>query len=150
LILRTDPTGRYLGVGLNGGAFIVFDMEKIMAGVAPENAIALSLGGHKANVPYAQPTSDGRVLTAGHEGFYRMWSIETGELLWEIRSGLRGLGAVAIPPSETQMYYQSTGLSISSTPLDSNDVIQLAEASVTRTLTDAECTQYLHTDGCEE
>lgn len=116
--------------------------------MAPENAVALSQGGHKANVPYAQPTSDGRVLTAGHEGFYRMWSIETGELLWEIRSGFGGFGAVTIPRSESQVFYQSAGLTLLSTPLESNDVIERARASLTRDLTDDECRQYLDTDGC--
>jgi hypothetical protein len=80
-----------------------------------------------------------------------MWNIETRELLWEIRTaGMGGSGAAAIPRNEEHLIYEDEGSVLRVTPLDGSDIIQLARASVTRSLTDGECTQYLHTDGCED
>ncbi|MGH3649453.1 MAG: AfsR/SARP family transcriptional regulator, partial [Acidimicrobiia bacterium] len=36
------------------------------------------------------------------------------------------------------------------TPLDTDEVIGQARAALTRELTDDECRQYLHTDGCQD
>jgi hypothetical protein len=96
-------------------------------------------------------TSDGIAASAGFDGFYRVWDTETDEMLFEIREpAIVGQGAARFTWDGSQLAYEDARGNIRFTPLDTMEAIAQARATLTRSLTDDECQQYLHTDGCED
>ena len=149
LLASFDTTGRYLGLGTNGPLVVAVDIEAVIAGAPMADAIVLKREAHKGNSPFVAVTSGGVAISAGFDGLYRAWDIESSSLIWEIRvDGLTTPPSARISSDETELAYEDAGGVIRFTPLDSNLVIERARASMTRGLTDDECQQYLHTDGC--
>jgi hypothetical protein len=71
--------------------------------------------------------------------------------MFEIRvSGMQDQGAAAFTWDGAQLAYEDALGNIRFTPIDTYEVVEQAKAVLTRSLTDGECTQYLHTDGCED
>lgn len=148
LVLSLDPDGKYLGIGTNGPSSIVIDMTAVMSGVPKMDAVLFNLEGNNANAPQFRVTSDGIGASASFDPVYRVWDINTEEMLFEIEVEGLDLGAVNFTRDGTQLAYEDTGGVIRFTPLDTGEVVERARATVTRGLTDDECSQYLHTDGC--
>ena len=150
LVLSTDPEGRYLGIGTDGPYSIALDMDDLMSGIPSDEAVLFSVLSNKERAPQFRVTADGIAASASFDPVYRVWDITTGEFLFEVHvDGLGGeLGAVNFTWDGTQMAYEDGNGVIRFTPLDTNEVVARAEATVTRTLTDDECSRYLHTDGC--
>jgi DNA-binding SARP family transcriptional activator/WD40 repeat protein len=148
-VLSLDSEGKYLGIGTIGPNSIVIDMAAIMSGTPRMEAVLFNVEGHKANAPQFRVTSDGIGASASFDPVYRVWDITTGEMLFEIEvEGLDDLGAVNFTPDGTQLAYEDANGVIRFTPLDTDEVVARARATVTRSLTDDECRQYLQTDGC--
>jgi DNA-binding SARP family transcriptional activator/WD40 repeat protein len=148
-VLSLDPEGRYLGIGTQGRNSIVIDMTSVMAGEARMDAVIFNMEGNNANAPQFRVTSDGIGASASFDPVYRVWDINTEELLFEIRvEGLDDVGAVNFTPDGTQLAYEDADGVIRFTPLDTGEVIERARATVTRGLTDDECLQYLKTAKC--
>jgi WD40 repeat protein len=107
----------------------------------------LALTGHTGTVRQAIYNSDGtRLVTAGADGTVRMWDAETGEELLVLSAGVR-LTDVAFSPDGR--YLVAVGMDRAHFfVLPVEDLIALARSRVTRSLTDAECQQYLHVDAC--
>jgi WD40 repeat protein len=150
LFPRFSHDGRYLGVGTNGGRAAVIDVEVALSGAAAADYIVFSREGHSGNVPTAIPSDSGLVATGGLEGFYRIWDIETGERVMEIdvRGEQTPISSLGWSPDGSTLYYQHDLRVIGRLPIDPAEMIELAESVVTRSLTDDECGQYLHTEGC--
>jgi WD40 repeat protein len=147
--LAVDPTGKYLGFGTIGPSSIVIDMTAIMSGASKMDAVLFNIEGNTATSPQFRVTSDGIGASASFNPVYRVWDINARELLFEINvDGLDDLGAVQFTPDGQQLAYEAANGVIRFTPLDTQAVIERARATVTRSLTDDECRQYLHTDGC--
>jgi hypothetical protein len=149
LVLSLDPQGRYLGIGGNQSRPLVLDMVAIMSGAPKMDAVVFDLEAHKTGIPQVRVTSDGLVASAPFDGVYRVWDIATEELQFEIRvDGLVDQGAAQFTSDGTQLAYEDADGVIRFTPLDNDEVIARARAALTRTLTDDECRQYLHTASC--
>jgi hypothetical protein len=124
-------------------------MEAVIAGTPMADAIVLKREAHKGNSPFVAVASGGVAISSGFDGLHRAWDIESGTMMWEIRvEGLTVPPSARISSDETELVYYGGGGVVRFTPLDSNLVIERARASLTRGLTDDECRQYLHTDGC--
>lgn len=144
-----DPTGRYLGLGNNAERAVVIDLDKLRSGSSIAESVVFSHDAHKSNTVVVIPLSDGRVLTGSFDGIYRMWDMESVQVLWEIHvDGLEDSPSAAITADEQWLAYEGANSVVRFIPLDNDLVIERARAALTRTLTDDECTQYLHTDGC--
>ena len=150
LFPRFSDDGRYLGIGTNGGRGAVIDIEIALSGSAADDYIVFNREGHSGNAPRAVPSVNGLVATAGLEGFYRIWNIETGELVMEIdvRGEQTPVSSLGWSPDGSTLYYLHDSRVIGRLPIDPAEMIELAASAVTRSLTDDECRQYLHTDGC--
>jgi WD40 repeat protein/serine/threonine protein kinase len=131
-----------------------------------------------------------QLITAGHDGFIRIWEVETGQLLKEIRASQTFINRMAISLDETIMATVSNsndvrlwdarsgqrlltlqgpeeGVSdVEFTPdgkqvvvggqdgkvyfyvLSLDELVDIAESRLTRSLTEEECQEYLHGDAC--
>jgi WD40 repeat protein len=149
LRVHIDPESEYLGIGAVGGVVGVVDLEAVAGGASMYEALVLHIEGHKGNVTQVSPTSSGLVVSAGFDGFYRVWDVETGERLFEIRApGLRDAASAYWTNDGQTLGYEDASGFIRLTSVDVDEVLAQARAALTRSLTDDECTQYLHTDGC--
>ncbi|CAN5870553.1 hypothetical protein BH23ACT4_BH23ACT4_11830 [soil metagenome] len=149
LQLHIDPQSKYLGLGAVGGVVGVVDLQAVSNGQSMFDALVLHAEGHKSNVIQVRSTSSGVVVSAAFDGFYRVWDIGTGERLFEIRAPGLGDPRSAFWTNDGQtLGYQDASGHIRLTSVDAGDVVAQARAALTRSLTDAECRQYLHTDGC--
>jgi WD40 repeat protein len=147
--LALDPQGKYLAMGTIGPDSIVIDMKAIMSGVPKMDAVVFNVAGNNANTPQFRVTSDGVGASASFDPVYRVWDITTGGILFEIRvDGLDDLGAVNFTPDGRQLAYEDAGGVIRFTPIDTDEVVARALATVTRTLTEDECLRYLRTEKC--
>ena len=80
----------------------------------------------------------------------RLWDAESGSQTLVLR-GHRGLvSAVAFSPDATKLASVSGEGTVRVWALDLDDLIEIAEDKLTRTLTDEECSQYLHVDRCPQ
>lgn len=146
-----DPTGRYLGLGDNGTHALVIDLDKLRAGSSIAESLAFDQDAHKSNTVVVVPLSDGRVLTGAFDGIYRMWDMGSGQVLWEVKvNGLQDSPGAAITADERWLAYEASNSVVKFIPLDDEIAIADARAALTPGLTDDECIQYLHTDGCVE
>jgi DNA-binding SARP family transcriptional activator/WD40 repeat protein/tRNA A-37 threonylcarbamoyl transferase component Bud32/energy-coupling factor transporter ATP-binding protein EcfA2 len=149
LTVDLDPQGRYLGLGVTGPEAVVIDMAAIFDGVPKMDAVVLNVEAHKGATPQVRVTSSGIAASAAFDGFYRVWDMETDEMLFEIREPeIVAQGAARFTWDGLQLAYEDARGNIRFTPLDTMEVVAQARAALTRSLTDDECRQYLETDGC--
>jgi hypothetical protein len=151
IVMSLSPDGKYLGVGTNGPDSIVIDMEALMSGVPKMEAVVFHVEGNRSNAPQFRVSSDGIGASASFDSVYRVWDIKSAEFMFEVEvDDLDDIGAVQFTPDGMQLAYEDVGGVVRFTPVDTYEVIARARATVTRFLTDDECRQYLHTDGCIE
>jgi DNA-binding SARP family transcriptional activator/WD40 repeat protein len=151
IVLSLDPDGRYLGIGTNGPHSFVIDMEALMSGVPKMDAVIFQVEGNRTNTPQFRVTSDGIGASASFDPVYRVWDFINNEFMFEVEvAGLDGVGTVAFTEDGTRMAYEDTNGVVRFTPIDTYEVVEQAEAAVTRTLSDDECRRFLHTDSCAD
>lgn len=148
LFPRFSQDGRYLGVGSNSGRLIVIDMERLVAGVAPDEFIVFNHEAHNAPAPRAIPSTNGLVVTGGLDSKYRMWDLETGARLFEINAEGLSFLSFGFSADGSTMYYMHTDQIVGQVPTDPYELIERVRSSVTRGLTDDECREFLHQDTC--
>jgi hypothetical protein len=146
-----DPDGRYQGIGTNGPDSFVIDMEALMSGVPKMDAVVFHVEGNRTNAPQFRVTSDGIGASASFDPVYRVWDVVTGEFLFEVEvEGLEHVGAVNFTHDGSQMVYEDAGGVVRFTPVDTYEVVERAQAAVTRSFADDECRRYLHIDSCAD
>ena len=109
-----------------------------------------TLEGHTAPITLIEFSPDGgTIVTASLDGTARVWDTESGDTI--LVPPVRPTGVVAAAFSAdgsriTTIYADGT---IIVQPLTVEDVVEIAEARVTRTFTDEECRTYLHVPACQ-
>lgn len=92
---------------------------------------------------------DGRtVATAGAAGTVRIWDMATGaeRLTLEGHGGI--VWGIAFSPDGTRLASAGDDGQVRVWALDTDDLIKIARSKLTRSLTDAECREYLRVDEC--
>ena len=146
-----SPDGRYLGVGEDAPHAVVLDVAALAEGADPADATVFDREVHTARSPKAIVTGDGHLATSSGDGTYRFWDIESGEMTMQIEAtGLIGTGRFEFSPDFASFYYEDGGGIIRQMPMDTDEMVELAESLITRSLTDAECREYLHQETCSE
>jgi len=91
-----------------------------------------------------------RLATATEDGTVRVWDPESGEELVVLRGHDAVVGSVAFSPDGARLASVAADGLVRVWTLDVDELVEIAQRELTRTLTDAECQQYLHTERCRQ
>ena len=133
-----SPDGSLLAAG--GDGLAVFDSESWTS--------RWQVDAHDGGVFHLDFSPDGRsIVTAGADGFVRLWDARDGSLLQVIPMGEDFAKAVAFTDDRHVVVGTLSGL-VAGLTLDVDELVEIGRSRVTRTLTDQECRTYLHLDAC--
>jgi WD40 repeat protein/DNA-binding SARP family transcriptional activator len=141
-----SPTGHILatasrGQGGNpGGSVDIWD--------SATGAHIATLAGSTGVVDLAFSSDGSRLATASHDGTVRIWDPSSGEQLLILHGHDATVSSVAFSPDGSRLASVGVDGTVRIWALDPDDLVEIAERGLTRTLTDDECRQYLHTDTC--
>jgi WD40 repeat protein len=88
------------------------------------------------------------VATASGDGTVRVWDPRSGEQLLLLRGHMGVVNSVEFSPDGSRLASAGADGTVRIWALDLDDLVEIAENGLTRTLTDEECRQYLHTASC--
>jgi WD40 repeat protein/DNA-binding SARP family transcriptional activator/class 3 adenylate cyclase/energy-coupling factor transporter ATP-binding protein EcfA2 len=141
-----DPTGRLVATESGRSGSQVVELWDAASG----NRVA-ALPGHTASVTDMVFGPDGsRLATATEDGTVRVWDPESGEELVVLRGHDAVVGSVAFSPDGARLASVAADGLVRVWTLDVDELVEIAQRELTRTLTDAECQQYLHTERCRQ
>lgn len=137
--LAFSPDGNFLAFSGTAGFISVWDM---MTG---EKQIDLTY--QASTIGVIAFTQDGQRLITGGSGSVSIWDLATGAELVKISS--KNGWVIALTRDERRVYgvdFDAAKVGVYAVYLE--DVVALAQSRLTRSLTTAECRQYLHADQC--
>ncbi len=147
-----DPTGRYLATVTSEGGALVFDLARLVEGAPPREAVVFARTVDTGQMIGVALDANGRLAT-GAFGSLRLWDIHTGELIIDIPvEGNIPPQPTFSPEGDYLFYVDDPGYDIPVVrrfPLDSAQLIAVAEDRLTRALSDDECRRYLDPSRCE-
>jgi WD40 repeat protein/DNA-binding SARP family transcriptional activator/type II secretory pathway predicted ATPase ExeA len=139
--LAFDPTGATLATAHPGGDIEVWDM-------ASGERLRTLAGHHGPAVSIAFSPDGSRLVSGGSDATVRVWDPEAGVQMLEL-DGHEGLVfRVRFSPDGTRIASSDANGVVRVWAFDLDDLIGIAHTKLTRSLTEAECRQYLHLDRC--
>jgi WD40 repeat protein len=146
------PDGERLVLGTWRGPVLVFDVGTLLSGAAAEEAVLREIPAHDAGVLRVSMSPDGSMAaTWAWTDPVKVWDLETGQLIGQfgakIPSGVHRDGdfhptlpqfVFATPPNEIRIY-----------TLDIDELVTIAQAGLSRDMTEEECQQYFRRS-CED
>lgn len=156
-VVRTIDTGARQAVVSPAGdkvATISTEHRAILSGRV--DVWDLATGEHITRLPAASGVlavafdADGsRLATGSQDGAVRLWDAFSGEEVTVLRGHDGPVSSVAFSPDGSQLSSVGYDGVVRVWALDLDDLVEIAEHELTRTLTVEECRQYLHQQGCE-
>jgi WD40 repeat protein len=136
---------------MNLGLVAASSLEDLVVGESTAESLVINHIGHDGNASRPSISSSGIMATTAFDKWVRLWDLSSQRKLVEFQTGSDfSVPFVAFSGDEEMLLYSDVNGLIRSYPLDVEVLLSRANTLLTRTLTDDECTQYLHTDGCED
>ena len=93
--------------------------------------------------------SDGSLLaSASFDRLAKVWDVTTGEELFSLYGNTGNVFGVSFNPDSTRLATAGADGTVRTYTLNIDDLTELAQARLTRTLTDEECRKFLHVETC--
>jgi WD40 repeat protein/DNA-binding SARP family transcriptional activator len=138
-----DPNGPRVVVSGSDGLAEIWDVES--------GARQAVLPGPPGGVNDLTFSPDGsRIAIAGADGLVRMFDAETGAPQLSLRGSGCAVEGVAFSPDGTKLASTSWCDGVRVWALDIDDLLEIARREARRSLTNAECREYLHVDRCPQ
>jgi WD40 repeat protein/serine/threonine protein kinase len=136
-----SPDGNQIATSHEEGFIQLWDAES--------GELLSSLSGHNSSVLRLAFDQDGkRIASAGSDGTVKVWDKESGEELLSIYVHRFGVSDVEFSPDGKKLYASVRDGTTRVYFLVVDDLIAFAQNRLTRTFTESECRQYLHSDIC--
>jgi WD40 repeat protein len=146
-----SPNGDLLAVSREDGSTTLWD---ISSGDAKE---MVKIIGHKSAVTRVAFSPDGeRIATVDLDGITKIWDVEasvaasSGVEVLTLTSHAAGVLDLTFSPDGKRLVTSSLDGTARVYTMDLEELVAIARARLTRTLTEEECQQYLHLDSCPE
>jgi WD40 repeat protein/DNA-binding SARP family transcriptional activator len=151
LSLAFTPDGkRLIGSRSPGASFEAFFGEVAIWDWATGQHLR-TLAGHSGGVTHAAFSPDGsRLATASRDGTVRLWDPDTGEQQLVLRGHDGEVSSVAFSPDGSRLASVSIDGTVRVWELGLDELVEIAENGLTRSLNDEECRQYLHVERCPQ
>lgn len=135
-----SPNGRLLAGGSKEGMVWVVDVMDTLAGTPMKDAVIFTMFSHTGPTIKPEITDAGVLATAGYDSHVRLWDIEDGSILSDFTIDLppAQLPSLRFTHDQKALLYVEAGNLIRRFPLDVNELMNLADRSTTRSLTDDE------------
>jgi WD40 repeat protein/DNA-binding SARP family transcriptional activator/class 3 adenylate cyclase/energy-coupling factor transporter ATP-binding protein EcfA2 len=112
--------------------------------------LATLAGNTGAVLDLAFSPDETRLAVSGQDGIVGIWDPTSGEQLLTLRGHYTSVFSVAFSPDGSRLASLGTEGVVRVWTLDLDELIEIAQRELTRTLTDGECQQYLHVDRCPQ
>jgi WD40 repeat protein/transcriptional regulator with XRE-family HTH domain len=133
--------GKYLATGSQNGLGKIWDSRT--------GKLVLTLVGHTSTLKdFAFSPDSTQIATAGYDGTLRVWDAHSGTQVQTLYGDGGGFWTLAYTPNGKRLVAATDSGTIRTYLLDINELIALARAGLTRTLSRQECQQYLHVVQC--
>ncbi len=140
-----SPDGKLLAAGRSDGKVMVWDIS------GAESRVITTLSGHSAFIGRITFSPDGaRLATSSFDGTAKLWDLKTGQE-WLTLSAEDPLDTAIFSPDGTRLATGAFGGGqVRVYVLELEDLVELAQSRITRSLTDEECQRFLHVAVCPE
>jgi WD40 repeat protein len=118
---------------------------------ATTGELVTSLAGQTGSVTDIAFSPDGsRLATSSADGTILLWDPRTGDQQLALHGHSASVSTISFNPDGSQLASVGAEGIVRIWAIDLDDLTEIARSSVTRALTDDECTQYLHTQDCPD
>jgi WD40 repeat protein len=150
---RRIATGASFGlaVDVSGDRVITGNYEDAYVWALDSGERLATLGGHSGQVwaLAVHPTGD-RIVTSSDDGVVRVWDSASYEERLSLEGHTGPVYQVAFSHDGRRLASVSPDGTARVWAMDLDDLFAIAREEVTRSLTDEECSQYLHVDSCND
>lgn len=140
-----SPDGTLIATGGGDGAVIMWN--------AADGSQFMALGGHSSGIQSIAFSPDGKFLATGSEdNTAKLFDVATGQEIYTLPGSSNGVYGVAFRPGENnnQVLVASKDGVTRTFLIEVEELLDLAQSRITRSLTPDECKRFLHLEACPE
>ena len=154
-VISIDTEAWYAVPGATGEVIVTAphqqaESQDLTVWSAESGEAVTTLTGHSGSVNFlALDRSETRIATAGGDGTVQIWDATTGESLLALHGHIGATTYVSFDAEGSRLASTGVDGTVRIWELDRAELVRIAEARLTRGLTDDECREFLHADRCD-